>query len=91
MCVAYCSQPKTVRQGFVLWASGIAQVPLVKKVLQQHLVQAHKRFPVPLRGLPVDERLRLHGVEDVFALGDCAHLLPKSLAAATDDIWTRAG
>lgn len=85
------SQAKVVRHGFVLWASGVGQVPLVTKLLQERLQDVQKLSPTPLRALPVDERLRLLGVEDVFAMGDCAQIVPKSLAEAADDLWTRAG
>lgn len=84
-------QPKVVRHGFVLWASGVGQVPLVSKLLQERLPEAPKPLACPLRALPVDEHLRIHGVEDAFAMGDCAQIVPKSLAAAVDDLWTRAG
>lgn len=82
---------KVVRHGFVLWASGVGQVPLVRKLLEERLREVQKRSPTPLRALPVDENLRLLGVEDVFAMGDCAQVVPKSLAEATDELWTRAG
>ncbi|KAL8269628.1 hypothetical protein Esti_006448 [Eimeria stiedai] len=83
---------KVVRHGFVLWASGIGQVPLVLKLLKERLPEIEgKPFPPSVRALPVDERLRLRGVQDVFAMGDCAQITPKSLAAAADELWTRAG
>ncbi|KAL8452023.1 hypothetical protein Emed_001564 [Eimeria media] len=85
-------QTKVVRHGFVLWASGIGQVPLVQKLLKERLPEIEgKPLPPSVRALPVDERLRVHGVKDVFAMGDCAQIVPKSLAAAADELWTRAG
>ncbi|KAL8439043.1 hypothetical protein Efla_002452 [Eimeria flavescens] len=83
---------KVVRHGFVLWASGIGQVPLVTKLLKERLPAATRQsLPATVRALPVDERLRLRGVEDVFAMGDCAQVIPRRLADATDELWTMAG
>ncbi|CDJ40403.1 pyridine nucleotide-disulphide oxidoreductase, putative [Eimeria tenella] len=92
------NEEKVIQQGFVLWASGVGQVPLVRKLLQE-------RLPPPpssssssssssrggLRALPVDEHLRVYGAAGVFAAGDCALLLPRRLAAETDALWTAAG
>ncbi|OEH79965.1 pyridine nucleotide-disulfide [Cyclospora cayetanensis] len=86
--------PRVVQHGFVLWASGVGQVPFVRKLIKERLEAASREgwMPaVPLRALPVDECLKVWGIPDVFALGDCAQIFPRSLAAAADELWTRPG
>ncbi|PFH32173.1 NADH dehydrogenase (NDH2-II) [Besnoitia besnoiti] len=82
-------EPKELLHGFVLWASGVGQVPLVKKLLAQQYPQVAGK--PPLRALPVDPQLRLLGQPNVYALGDCAAIAPPKLADAAQELLAQAG
>lgn len=56
---------QTEEMGCLVWAAGIGARPLVKK-LAQKLGQSD------MRGLKVDEDLRVLGTDGVYAIGDCA-------------------
>ncbi|KEP60205.1 UNVERIFIED_CONTAM: NADH dehydrogenase (NDH2-II) [Hammondia hammondi] len=82
-------EPKEMLHGFVLWASGVGEVPLVKKIIAENFpnVEGKPR----LRGLPVDAQLRLLNQPNVYALGDCAAIAPPRLADAAQELFSKAG
>ncbi|EPT27881.1 NADH dehydrogenase (NDH2-II) [Toxoplasma gondii TgCatPRC2] len=82
-------EPKELLHGFVLWASGVGEVPLVKKIIAENFpnVEGKPR----LRGLPVDAQLRLLNQPNVYALGDCAAIAPPRLADAAQELFSKAG
>jgi len=74
--------------GFVLWASGIGQVPFAKKIMSKIACQQGNRPAV----MNIDESLRVKGVErkNVFALGDCSFLVPRKLEEQADQLFNVA-
>eukprot|EP00922_Rhytidocystis_sp_ex-Travisia-forbesii_P063566 GHVS01094549.1.p1 GENE.GHVS01094549.1~~GHVS01094549.1.p1 ORF type:complete len:612 (+),score=98.56 GHVS01094549.1:249-1838(+) len=66
---------ETIPYGFVVWASGVGQVPLSRTILSQIPEQSTNRL------LHVDAQLAVKGCEHgtVFALGDCSYLSPPPL------------
>lgn len=67
-----------VPYGICLWAVGVANTPLAKKVVEA--------VPQQTSGRPIatDARLRVLGCPNVYALGDCKKVVPASLKANTD-------
>mmetsp|Transcript_1990 Transcript_1990/g.4359 ORF Transcript_1990/g.4359 Transcript_1990/m.4359 type:complete len:564 (+) Transcript_1990:107-1798(+) len=59
------SKAKSEEVGALVWVAGIGARPLVKKLAKQ-LGQTD------MRGLKVDETLKVEGTNDVYAIGDCA-------------------
>ncbi|GAA5810668.1 hypothetical protein MFLAVUS_004094 [Mucor flavus] len=57
---------KTLPYGLCLWSTGIAMTSFAKNLTEKLPVQAHKRV------LTTDGFLNLQGLQDVYALGDCA-------------------
>ncbi|CEM01006.1 unnamed protein product [Vitrella brassicaformis CCMP3155] len=74
-------ETKEMPYGFVLWAAGVGQVELSQKVLQKLREQKGRSR------MAVDGQLRLLGTENVYCLGDCAEIVPKSIAEAAPDLW----
>merc|ERR1719204_2210584 len=74
--------------GFVLWASGIGQVPFSKLMMSKIPSQQNNRPAV----INVDEKLRIKGVPrgNVFALGDCSFLAPSKLSDHVDELYETA-
>lgn len=67
-----------MRCGMVLWSAGVGP----RRLMADHdrWTPALPRHPQSSRAL-VDSRLRVQGVQDVFALGDCAHIVDGPLPA----------
>ncbi|CBZ51049.1 nadh dehydrogenase, related [Neospora caninum Liverpool] len=82
-------EPKEMLHGFLLWASGVGEVPLVKKIVAQNYPQTDGKSR--LRGLPVDPQFRLLNQPNVYALGDCAAIAPPRLADAAQELFSKAG
>lgn len=71
--------------GLTLWASGVAPVPFVQKLLPQLPTVVGPRW------LRADERLRAIGLPpDVYAIGDCSIIMPKLLSSAADELYEEA-
>lgn len=85
--------------GFVLWASGVGQTPLVQHAVEKRLRKAVEEesqreallLPQPLRALPVTPHLKVIGADGVYAIGDCAQIVPPKIEAACDEILSMAG
>eukprot|EP01069_Polyplicarium_translucidae_P008713 Polyplicarium_translucidae@DN3248_c0_g1_i15.p2 len=70
--------------GLVVWASGIGQVPLNKRLIQKLPAQSGNRV------LNVDEQLKLVGAPSVYAIGDCAFVKPPKLQDDVDRLYKEA-
>lgn len=70
--------------GLFVWAGGTGVRPLIKDLFTVIPQQASQR-----RGLKVDEFLRVKGVEDVWAVGDCADagLAPTAQVASQEGVY----
>lgn len=70
--------------GLFVWAGGTGVRPLIKDLFNVIPQQASQR-----RGLKVDEFLRVKGVEDVWAVGDCADagLAPTAQVASQEGVY----
>eukprot|EP01071_Lankesteria_metandrocarpae_P012123 Lankesteria_metandrocarpae@DN5500_c0_g1_i1.p1 len=88
ICVVSDGKDQELPCGFVLWASGIGQVPFAKKVMSKIPSQQKNRPAV----MNVDQCLRLKGVtgNNVFAFGDCSFMAPTQLAAHADELFEDA-
>jgi Ca2+-binding EF-hand superfamily protein len=65
-----------------VWSTGITQTSLVQKMVKQIPVQSHAR------ALVTDGYLRVKGLTNVFAIGDCATIeLPLLRSRLTDLYW----
>lgn len=74
--------------GFVLWASGVAPVPFIKKMLDNSTLPSVRPGP---RWMRVDARLRVMGLpKNIYALGDCAIVTPDQLTSAFDNLYEEA-
>eukprot|EP00921_Rhytidocystis_pertsovi_P018229 GHVQ01028769.1.p1 GENE.GHVQ01028769.1~~GHVQ01028769.1.p1 ORF type:complete len:671 (+),score=84.46 GHVQ01028769.1:176-2188(+) len=62
---------ENIPYGFIVWASGVGQVPFVKKLLSKIDEQKQNRL------LVVDPQLRVKGCDNVYALGDCSRIEPQ--------------
>jgi len=62
-------EKEDLKFGLLVWAAGIATRPLTSQLIQT--IGAEKGQD-NRRGLVVDDKLRVQGVKDVYALGDCA-------------------
>lgn len=71
---------------FVLWASGVGQVPFTKKLLQTIPSQQQNRV------LQVDDRLRVRGVAppSLYGIGDCVMVAPDPLTCYADVLYDAA-
>lgn len=70
----YCS--------FVLWASGLGQVPFSRAVLETIEEQKNNR------AIHVNERLQvIGGGGNLYAMGDCAHLTPEPLSNHIESLF----
>ncbi|KAJ3079088.1 hypothetical protein HK102_004040, partial [Quaeritorhiza haematococci] len=69
----------TLPFGLCVWSTGVGQREISKKLLQRLPEQGNKR------ALEVDRGLRLKGVGDVYAMGDCSTIEnPKMLKVVMD-------
>ncbi|KAI7892974.1 pyridine nucleotide-disulfide oxidoreductase-domain-containing protein [Mucor mucedo] len=72
---------KSLPYGLCLWSTGIAMTSFAKNLTDKIPIQAHKRV------LTTDGYLQLHGLDDVYALGDCATIEnPKLIEHITEFI-----
>ncbi|KAH0474837.1 MAG: uncharacterized protein KVP18_003519 [Porospora cf. gigantea A] len=78
--------PSEVDYGTLIWASGVGQVPLSKKLMSSIPAQHNVRPPV----LHVDQSLQLRGAPGVYALGDCAFLEPQKMSDFAGDLYEQA-
>ncbi|KAL2938018.1 External alternative NAD(P)H-ubiquinone oxidoreductase B1 mitochondrial, partial [Bienertia sinuspersici] len=67
-----------VPYGMVVWSTGVGTRPVVRNFMEQ-IGQGHRRV------LATDEWLRVKGVDNVFAIGDCASIDQRKIL---DDIST---
>eukprot|EP01053_Blabericola_migrator_P000560 Blabericola_migrator_1__559@NODE_1138_length_5313_cov_213_148685_g774_i0_p2_GENE_NODE_1138_length_5313_cov_213_148685_g774_i0NODE_1138_length_5313_cov_213_148685_g774_i0_p2_ORF_typecomplete_len580_score82_19Pyr_redox_2/PF07992_14/4_3e47Pyr_redox/PF00070_27/1_5Pyr_redox/PF00070_27/2_2e09K_oxygenase/PF13434_6/4_9K_oxygenase/PF13434_6/0_096K_oxygenase/PF13434_6/2_7e03Pyr_redox_3/PF13738_6/27Pyr_redox_3/PF13738_6/0_19Pyr_redox_3/PF13738_6/5_3Pyr_redox_3/PF13738_6/1_2e03Lycopene_cycl/PF05834_12/0_9Ly len=67
-----------------IWASGVGTVPLVKKLVNTIPAQEGNNF------LGVKPFLELLGVPSVYAIGDCAQLIPPPSVDKADELWEAA-
>ena len=74
----------TVPYGVLVWVTGIATRPLVQSLIAS--IGADKG-QTNRRALIVDDKLRVSGTENVFAMGDCASLgrLPQTAQVASQE------
>ncbi|KAF7725711.1 hypothetical protein EC973_009428 [Apophysomyces ossiformis] len=70
--------------GLCLWSTGIAMSPFAEMLTKKLNSQAHKR------ALRTDGFLRLKGVNDIFALGDCASIENPKLITHIMEIFEQA-
>lgn len=77
-------QTQQLPYGFVLWASGVGQVPFIKRILSTVDGQKGNRI------MKVNEKLQILGMPNCFAMGDCTWLEPRSLAANADKLYAMA-
>lgn len=70
--------------GSVIWASGVGQVLLAKKLIEKIPEQRNNRV------LRVNPFLEVIGGNKVYAIGDCAHVTPPKLAAVADELYQKA-
>eukprot|EP00921_Rhytidocystis_pertsovi_P008353 GHVQ01013691.1.p1 GENE.GHVQ01013691.1~~GHVQ01013691.1.p1 ORF type:complete len:595 (+),score=47.53 GHVQ01013691.1:495-2279(+) len=70
--------------GFVLWASGVAQVPLCKHLMDIIPEQKGNRV------LEVNQQLRVLGTNDVYAMGDCSRMQPRKLQDSAHELYSQA-
>jgi hypothetical protein len=66
--------PERVDFGLCVWSTGVGPQPLAQRLMKQLAQQ------VNTRAIVTDDRLRVKGLHNVFALGDCATIeLPRLL------------
>eukprot|EP00922_Rhytidocystis_sp_ex-Travisia-forbesii_P060976 GHVS01090451.1.p1 GENE.GHVS01090451.1~~GHVS01090451.1.p1 ORF type:complete len:607 (+),score=58.88 GHVS01090451.1:240-2060(+) len=73
-----------VPYGFVLWASGVGQVPLCKRLMDLVPGQSGNRV------LKVNQQMRVVGADDVYAMGDCSWMQPDALADSAPALLRQA-
>ncbi|KAJ3296133.1 hypothetical protein HK104_001941 [Borealophlyctis nickersoniae] len=71
--------------GLCVWSTGITMTDFTKRV-NEKIPQQHNK-----RALEVDSRLRLRGVDDVYALGDCATIENPKLMEILSESLKRLG
>jgi NADH:ubiquinone reductase (non-electrogenic) len=78
------STTKEVPYGLIVWTTGVAPGPLAQQLLSKIPEQ------VSYRSLKTDSRCRVLGMQDMFAIGDCAdiNLLPEYLKHVKS-IWQK--
>ena len=66
--------PQRIEFGLCVWSTGVGPQPLAQKLMNQLDQQ------VNTRALVTDDRLRVKGLQNVYAIGDCATIeLPRLL------------
>ena len=91
-----------VPYGVCVWSTGVAPVPLIKKLISQIPQQAKRcetsalfiantKASLPLsRSLLTDGYLRVLGAEGVFALGDCSTIQQDLIVKKAEELFIRA-
>lgn len=75
---------RAVPYGVCVWSTGVAPVPLIKKLISQIPQQAKSR------SLLTDGYLRVLGAEGVFALGDCSTIQQDLIVKKAEELFIRA-
>mmetsp|Transcript_2738 Transcript_2738/g.4409 ORF Transcript_2738/g.4409 Transcript_2738/m.4409 type:complete len:476 (+) Transcript_2738:3-1430(+) len=70
----------------VVWATGIKCRPIVNKLREAIGLKIQNNF----RGLLTDEFLEVVGCKDIYSLGDCATIVPKTLASNIQAMFDEA-
>ncbi|KAJ9171016.1 hypothetical protein P3X46_019070 [Hevea brasiliensis] len=76
-------QTGSVPYGMVLWSTGIATRPVIREFMKQ-IGQGNRRV------LATDEWLRVEGCDDIYALGDCATIIQRSIMEDVVAIFSKA-
>lgn len=79
-------EPSFIPAGATIWASGLANVPLTKTLMSE--IEEQKLLKA--RALCVDEQLRVRGLNDVYAIGDCTNMRPTSVADHAEELYAMA-
>eukprot|EP01055_Gregarina_sp_Pseudo9_P005754 Gregarina_sp_Pseudo_9__5753@NODE_846_length_2138_cov_23_896617_g794_i0_p1_GENE_NODE_846_length_2138_cov_23_896617_g794_i0NODE_846_length_2138_cov_23_896617_g794_i0_p1_ORF_typecomplete_len653_score140_92Pyr_redox_2/PF07992_14/1_3e46Pyr_redox/PF00070_27/5_1e03Pyr_redox/PF00070_27/3_4e14HI0933_like/PF03486_14/5_8e02HI0933_like/PF03486_14/1_3HI0933_like/PF03486_14/0_13Thi4/PF01946_17/0_0065Pyr_redox_3/PF13738_6/0_99Pyr_redox_3/PF13738_6/0_46GIDA/PF01134_22/3_2e02GIDA/PF01134_22/0_11Lycopene_cycl/PF0 len=77
-------EAQSIPYSFCLWASGVGQVQLSKKLMSKIPDQKGNRV------MRVRPTLEVIGGDKVYALGDCAWVTPPSLAANAEKLYQEA-
>ncbi|XP_021633670.1 external alternative NAD(P)H-ubiquinone oxidoreductase B2, mitochondrial [Manihot esculenta] len=76
-------QTSSIPCGMVLWSTGVATRPVIREFMKQ-VGQGNRRV------LATDEWLRVEGCDDIYALGDCATIVQRSILEDIAAIFSKA-
>ncbi|EEA07008.1 NADH dehydrogenase, putative [Cryptosporidium muris RN66] len=76
---------ENIPYGVFVWASGASPSELTKHICET--IPEQSKNP---RAINVDEKLRVIGLQYVYALGDCALVTPKKLSSSWESIFQKA-
>ncbi|EFC39404.1 predicted protein [Naegleria gruberi] len=78
------SEPVSLPFGVCIWTTGVAQVPLVKKLAENIYKQKNEK------SLVVDAHLQVVGLNNVYAIGDCSKIDQPKLVQKYESFFEQA-
>ncbi|TPX51175.1 hypothetical protein SeMB42_g01832 [Synchytrium endobioticum] len=79
------SEPERLPFGICVWATGIGMRDFTKRLTDKLAAQQHRK------SLVVDNRLRLLGAENIYAMGDCATIENPALSKLVEEHIRQTG
>ncbi|CCF72752.1 NADH dehydrogenase [Babesia microti strain RI] len=77
-----------IGHGIVIWVSGLTGRPFTKKLIEK---LSKSGMQNQRNSLSVDQYFRVRGADDVFALGDCAQMIPDKMSDQAEAIANLLG
>jgi len=77
-------EPIRIPYGLAIWTTGISQVPLVRSFISRIPAQQNEK------SLVVDAFLKVIGVDNVYAIGDCSKINQPQLLKKYESFYTEA-